>query len=212
MSEQLPEPVSKRLAKRASDGDRERVVEQLRDAASVGRIDLAEFEERMTLAYQARTYGELQPITDDLPDLPEVASPVPRQDLVLRAHGSNVRREGRWLVPERITVEAKHSSVRLDLMEAVVLSGEVAIDIDMKHSSVRLLVPEGTEVVDDGLTLEWGSVKFGSDHREGAAERPRFRIRLTGEGRHSSVTVGTPNILSVWVRRLKARWRRPSRP
>lgn len=209
MSEQLPEPVSERLAKRASDDDREQVVERLRDAASDGRIDLAEFEERMTLAYQARTYGELQPITDDLP---EAVSPSPRQDLALRAHGSNVRREGRWLVPERITVDAKHSAVRLDLTQAVVLSGEVAIDIDVKHSSVRLFVPEGTEVVDDGLMLKWGSVKYGSDHQEGAAGRPRFRIRLTGEGSHSSVSVGRPSVFHVWAMRLKARWRRFYRP
>ncbi|WP_070013756.1 DUF1707 SHOCT-like domain-containing protein [Streptomyces abyssalis] len=209
MSEQQPEPVSKRLAQRASDDDREQVVERLRDAASEGRIDLAEFEERMTLAYQARTYGELEPITADLP---EIASPAPQQELVLRAHGSTVRREGRWPVPRRIDVEAKHGAVRLDMTEAVVLAGEVAVEVDLQHSSVRVLVPEGTEVVDDGLVLKWGSVKYGSDDREGAPQRARFRVRLSGEGSHSSVAVTTPNVFDALVRRLKLRWRRFARP
>lgn len=209
MSGQQPEPVSKRLAQRASDDEREQAVARLRDAASEGRIDLAEFEERMTLAYQARTYGELEPVTADLP---AVASQAQQQELVLRTHGSTVRREGRWLVPSRIDVEAKHGAVRLDMTEAVVLAGEVAVDVDMRHSSLRVLVPAGTEVADDGILLEWGSVKFGSDHREGARQRPQFRIRLTGEGKHSSVVVTTPNVFDVWARRLKARWRRFFRP
>lgn len=209
MSEHQPEPVSKRLAQRASDDEREQVVERLRDAVSEGRIDLAEFEERMTLAYGARTHGELEPVTADLP---AAESPAPQQELVLRAHGSTVRREGRWPVPKRIVVEAKHAAVRLDLTEAVVLAAEVTVSVDLRHSSVRVLVPEATEVVDDGLVLKWGSVKYGSDHAEGAPQRARLRLRLTGEGAHSSVVVGRPNVFSMWRRRLKARWRRLVRP
>ncbi|TGB13024.1 DUF1707 domain-containing protein [Streptomyces sp. MZ04] len=52
---------------RASDADRERVAEQLRDAMAEGRLDMTEFEERLDATYKARTYGELAPITRDLP-------------------------------------------------------------------------------------------------------------------------------------------------
>lgn len=52
---------------RASDADRERVAEVLRDALAEGRLDMAEFEERLEHTYRARTYGELAPITRDLP-------------------------------------------------------------------------------------------------------------------------------------------------
>ncbi len=52
---------------RASDADRERVAEVLRDALAEGRLDMAEFEERLDATYQARTYGELAPIIRDLP-------------------------------------------------------------------------------------------------------------------------------------------------
>ena len=52
---------------RASDTDRERVAEVLRDALAEGRLDMAEFKERLEATYTARTYGELAPITRDLP-------------------------------------------------------------------------------------------------------------------------------------------------
>jgi hypothetical protein len=52
---------------RASDEDRERIVEQLRRHASDGRLTMDEFEERMSAAYEARTYGELAELTRDLP-------------------------------------------------------------------------------------------------------------------------------------------------
>ncbi|MEV8533467.1 DUF1707 domain-containing protein [Streptomyces sp. NPDC051211] len=52
---------------RASDADRERVAERLRDAVAEGRIDMEEFEERLEAAYTSRTYADLEPLTRDLP-------------------------------------------------------------------------------------------------------------------------------------------------
>src|SRR3954451_15658076 len=52
---------------RAADADRERVAEVLRDALAEGRLDMEEFEERLEVTYKARTYGELVPVTRDLP-------------------------------------------------------------------------------------------------------------------------------------------------
>jgi hypothetical protein len=59
---------------RASDADRERVVEILRQHTAEGRITAEEFEERMAAAYDARTMGALSELTTDLPvDLAEHA-------------------------------------------------------------------------------------------------------------------------------------------
>jgi hypothetical protein len=52
---------------RASDGDREHVVEILREAYSAGRLSLEEFDERTTLAFAAKTWGGLRDLTRDLP-------------------------------------------------------------------------------------------------------------------------------------------------
>jgi hypothetical protein len=68
---------------RASDADRERVVSLLREQVGEGRLTLEEFSERSGAAYAARTVGELDVLTRDLP-VP--ASP-------------SAKAAPRWLVP-----------------------------------------------------------------------------------------------------------------
>ncbi len=53
---------------RASDADRERVADRLRRALDEGRLTVTEFDERTRAAYAARTYGELDELTTDLPE------------------------------------------------------------------------------------------------------------------------------------------------
>jgi hypothetical protein len=60
---------------RASDAERERVAEALRSHAVAGRLDATELEDRLGLAYGARTRGDLAPL---LADLPVPAPPRPR--------------------------------------------------------------------------------------------------------------------------------------
>lgn len=52
---------------RASDGERDRVVELLKEQTAQGRLTLEELEERTGAAYAARTRLELQQLTEDLP-------------------------------------------------------------------------------------------------------------------------------------------------
>lgn len=52
---------------RASNAEREKTVELLQHALGEGRITMAEFEERVTAAYAAKTRGELDELTADLP-------------------------------------------------------------------------------------------------------------------------------------------------
>jgi hypothetical protein len=51
---------------RASDADRERVVDRLREAAADGRISMDELDERLETAYTSTTHAELRPLTRDL--------------------------------------------------------------------------------------------------------------------------------------------------
>ena len=55
---------------RASDADRERVVEELRAHGGEGRLDVDELEQRTARAFAARTVGELAELTADLPRRP----------------------------------------------------------------------------------------------------------------------------------------------
>ena len=52
---------------RASDGEREQVVDLLREHCAEGRLTPAELEERIDAAHAARTVGELEALTRDLP-------------------------------------------------------------------------------------------------------------------------------------------------
>jgi hypothetical protein len=52
---------------RASDQERESVVDVLRDAFTDGRLTFDEFEERTAAAYGAKTWSDLRLLTSDLP-------------------------------------------------------------------------------------------------------------------------------------------------
>jgi hypothetical protein len=56
-----------RSGMRASDADRSAVAERLQRAVDEGRLDLTDYDERLQQTYAAKTYGELDRITADLP-------------------------------------------------------------------------------------------------------------------------------------------------
>src|SRR4051794_11948220 len=62
---------------RISDDDRHKVAELLRVAAGEGRLDIEELEQRLESAYAAKTYGDLFPLTADLPVASSAPAPVP---------------------------------------------------------------------------------------------------------------------------------------
>ncbi len=52
---------------RAADADREHTAERLRAGHAEGRLDLAEFQQRIEHCYAAKTLGELGELVTDLP-------------------------------------------------------------------------------------------------------------------------------------------------
>ena len=60
---------------RASDAERERVVEQLREHSGAGRLSAEELEGRIEEAYAARTLGELREVLRELPPEPPPTEP-----------------------------------------------------------------------------------------------------------------------------------------
>lgn len=70
---------------RASDADRERVAAALREHCAVGRLTMAELDERLGQAYAARTMGDLAAVTHDLPEI-EPELPVPARDRSAAEH------------------------------------------------------------------------------------------------------------------------------
>ncbi|MGC0409897.1 hypothetical protein RKD32_002764 [Streptomyces sp. SAI-195] len=166
---------------RASDADRERVAEVLRDALAEGRLDMSEFEERLDATYRARTYGELAPITRDLP-VGEVA-PAPRVSMTKEpardggwagritgaepsstwavAVMSGFQRKGRWTAPGRFNCFAFWGGGEIDLREADFSTGEVVINCVAIMGGMNVVVPPGVEVVVRGI-----GIMGGFDHSE----------------------------------------------
>lgn len=69
---------------RASDAEREQVIEDLRQHAADGRLTMEEFEERVTEALAATTRGDLEPVLRELPPLqrqPDVERRAPGQPM-----------------------------------------------------------------------------------------------------------------------------------
>ncbi|MFD3542752.1 DUF1707 domain-containing protein [Streptomyces sp. NPDC058662] len=170
MSDERPEKPFPEL--RASDADRDRVVERLRDAVAEGRLDMEEFEERLEAAYTSRTYAELEPLTRDLPGgavhhpqaAPAEAAPVPYapgagrgQAWPERIGGSAVsttavavmagfQRRGQWTVPARFHAVAFWGGGELDLREARFAEREVVINCFAVMGGIVITVPPGVEV------------------------------------------------------------------
>ncbi len=69
----------RRAELRAADTDREYAADRLRTALDEGRLSLGEYDERLQAAYAARTYGDLDRLLADLPDVvpPSRAAVVP---------------------------------------------------------------------------------------------------------------------------------------
>ncbi|NHI09392.1 hypothetical protein STPH2_4758 [Streptomyces sp. KO7888] len=166
---------------RASDADRERVAEVLRDALAEGRLDMTEFEERLDATYSARTYGELAPITRDLPvgtvaEAPRVSmTKEPARDggwagRITRAEPSSTwavavmsgfQRKGRWTVPGRFNCFAFWGGGEIDLREADFSAGEVVINCVAIMGGMNVVVPPGVEVIVRGI-----GIMGGFDHSE----------------------------------------------
>ena len=72
----VSEPPPDASQMRAADTDRDRAAELLRAAAAEGRITFEELDERVSQAYAAKTFADLQAITHDLPG-PGITPPAP---------------------------------------------------------------------------------------------------------------------------------------
>lgn len=117
----------------------------LAEAAGDGRLTLDEHAERAERAQQARTLGELAALTSDLATAS--AQPI-RLDTRKQLSGifGRERRDGRWVVPERLAVTAIFGEVVLDLREALLQSQRVTVFATMMGGTVQLIVPEGMAV------------------------------------------------------------------
>jgi hypothetical protein len=182
---------------RASHEDRDRVVELLRVAAGDGRLTADELDERLEAALSARTYGELAALTADLP-----RAPVPRATDMLRidCHSARTRRDGPWLVPQRIEVRVGSGKVTLDFTEAVIARPALRIDAEVRSGSLTLVTRPGVVVDADDVAVRSGRVKIRAPH--GPEVPVALRIDISGKVGSGSIKARPPGrTFGQWLRR-----------
>ncbi len=147
---------------RASDQDRDAVVQRLQAAFADGRLDDAEFDERMRAALTARTHADLDTLLTDLPGTGAASAPVAvapsrgRPGRLAVAFKSSVRRGGRWRVPERYTAVVYKGSGWLDLRAAELTAPVTTLIAVAYKSRIDILVPPGVRVEMTGFGVTQG--------------------------------------------------------
>ncbi|MFD9225717.1 DUF1707 domain-containing protein [Streptomyces sp. NPDC060064] len=146
---------------RASDADRDRIADILRDALAEGRLDAEEHSERIDAVYRAKTVGELEPLVRDLP----AARTGTRGDAMSYAYGpeepvgpaenliavfSSSTRKGRWRVGRRTNAFSLFGNIEIDLTEALFEQRLTVINATSIFGNVEVRVPENISLRGSG--------------------------------------------------------------
>lgn len=186
-----------RAGLRISDEDRHRVAELLRQAAGDGRLEIDELDERLELAYAAKTYGDLVPITADLPT--GVAQPASRTpqvsprgtattyDRSLSIMGGTTRR-GVWQIGVEHTAVAVMGGVELDLTDVVFSAPETVIRCFAFWGGIDITVGPRTKVVVDGIGIMGGFAQ-SADEIDAELDASSPVLRVTGVALMAGVNV-----------------------
>jgi len=169
---------------RASDADRDRVLAMLGEAMSDGRLTQEEHAERVQRAFSARTLGELAALTADLA--------VPSAQPVRLDGGRTItgifgpaRRDGRWVVPENLTVTAMFGEVEVDFRQAILQASRVQVYATVFGGRLRLIVPDGVSVIVSGHMVL--GRKRGSTPQPAGPDAPVIEVKALVLGGELSV-------------------------
>lgn len=157
---------------RVGHQERDAVAAILQDAAADGRLGMDELDQRLEVALQAKTYGDLEPLVADLsadlpwrtpsvPARPAQGPPAPgysRED-PLRLDGgvSSEKREGVWVVPPFVRISSGVGTVKANCLRARAAAPVIEVEVVPGAGSVLIIVPDGWAVNDDRLGKSFGS-------------------------------------------------------
>jgi hypothetical protein len=186
---------------RASHEDRDAVIEALRVAAGDGRLTAEELDERLEVAFTARTYGELATLTADLPTAVRptaTVAPVQAKDVVrIDCRSGNASRDGHWVVPKRMELKVTSGNIRLDFTEAAVTHPVLEIDAEVRSGNVIIITKPGVAVDTDDLEVRSGNVKLAKP--PWGTVPVTLKISVTGK-------VGSGNLVARHRRRSLWAW------
>jgi hypothetical protein len=181
---------------RASDADRDRVIDILRAATADGRLTADEFNERMEAALASRTFRDLAPLTADLATTPATGpasapasrapGPAPAEDVIrIDQRGGSVQRTGHWVVPQRMELRPSWCDVTIDFTDAVIRHDTLHVDMRMRGGSLILVVGPGMVVDANSLVTRYTDVVIHPATEPGTPVR--LRINLAGRMRYGYI-------------------------
>jgi hypothetical protein len=200
---------------RASDQEREAVLQRVQQAFAEGRLDDTEFDERMRAALAARTHADLDVLLTDLPagtgqvaagPAPAGLAPAgPTPGKLAVAYKGRIRRAGRWRVPERYTTVVYKGSGTLDLRVAELSGPVTTMRVVAYKSTVTILVPPGvrTEITGSGI------VQGGEDEDPGyrlPADAPVIHVRALAYKGTVEVATRPPERPALSLSRALSLW------
>lgn len=192
------DPFSEALRMRASDADREKVADVVRDAYADGRLTRDEVDERLASVYRAMTYGELVPIVADLPVPPGTINvPQPKSgkpiDITARpvvnpvavspigsssvAIFSGFQRLGRWTAPEQMNAVCIFGGGEMDYTDATLTANETVVNVVAIFGGLDITVPEGLNVRNEIIGIMGGVDVGRSVNQFGDADAPTLVLR-----------------------------------
>lgn len=203
---------------RCADQDRELVAQLLNNAYADGRLTFDEHADRIAQAYDAKTFGELTPLTLDLvapqpsptavalsappagapghdaaPVLPQYQVPAVGGFTGGNAVLSTFAPGQLQTVSANVTLNAWLGEVKIDLVGAAFESRETVINVGGLMGEVTIRVPEGVEADLTRLTMVMGEAKA-----DGTMPHPDgIRLRLVGTFVMGEVTVLGPETKRV---------------
>ena len=157
---------------RVGHRERDAVAAVLQEAAGDGRLSMAELDDRLDAALQAKTYADLDPLVADLSvelpsrtlssDRPQAQHPpaagYSRED-PLRLDGGmgTEKRRGVWTVPPFMLINQGVGSVKLNCLEATPAAQLIEVQVIGGAGSIVLVLPDGWAADTDRLSKSWGS-------------------------------------------------------
>jgi hypothetical protein len=193
---------------RASDRERDAVLQRVQQAFAEGRLDDTEFDDRMRAALAARTHGELDVLLTDLPAEPSASAaalapatrvPGPGPGKLAVAYKGSVRRAGRWRVPERYTTIVYKGGGTLDLRVAELAGPVTTMRVVAYKSTVTILVPPGVRAEITGIGIQQGGVDEDPGYRL-PADAPVIHVRALAYKGTVEVATRPPErpAISLW--------------
>jgi Domain of unknown function (DUF1707) len=183
-------------ARRASDAERERAAELLREAMASGRLGVDELDQRTQLVFAATTREQLERLVEDVlvpaednhPLASDPTSLTAREARLPVARGSDgtrrivsifsgSERKGRWRVGPSCLVVNVFGGSEIDLSEAELAADHVELKVVSVFGGATVIVPPGLNVeVSDVGVLGGNGVDIGDEHPDPGG--PIVRVRL----------------------------------